>query len=338
VILFTVLPRSQEPLSPDSVAVAQTAPPLSATRTFQLFDSSPDSGNLVTRDVIFDGQKFLSLVNKGQTPGSTPIVGGGLNPYYWVTATTPAGEKLWSYALPMGQYLRLGTHAGMVVIVDLVGESPRLTASRVLLLDPQSGKITDLAPAKPLSNFRYAGDSTFFNLIEQQGEIWTLGDTLSKKVGGITVQPLSVPAPVVQYLQSGNIALATRDGISMALVSASSGYAVEHPINSDVVAASRNYYASASTPPNSKPVILGAIGGDQNGNILGLVNGPAPMKAGAALIQMDSSGNASDIGRIVLPPDASGIPVFPTMRLGLSSELGVVAGNGTVAWYPRAAA
>lgn len=124
--------------------------------------------------------------------------------------------------------------------------------------------------------------------------------------------------------------------------SASSGYAVEHPITSDVVTASRNFYASSSSPfsgiANSKPVILGAAGGDQAGNILATVYGPEPIKAGVSLIQMDSSGNASNIGRIVLPLNASGIPIFPTMLLGLGSEIGVVAANGTVAWYPRATA
>jgi hypothetical protein len=52
---------------------------------------------------------------------------------------------------------------------------------------------------------------------------------------------------------------------------------------------------------NSKPAALGAIGGDQAGNILGIVYGPQPMKAGIALIQMDSSSNGFDIGRIALP-------------------------------------
>jgi hypothetical protein len=62
------------------------------------------------------------------------------------------------------------------------------------------------------------------------------------------------------------------------------------------------------------------------------------MKAGIALIQMDSSGNGFDIGRMALPANTSGIPVFPTMLLGVSSEVGVVAANGTVAWYPPAIA
>jgi hypothetical protein len=87
---------------------------------------------------------------------------------------------------------------------------------------------------------------------------------------------------------------------------------------------------------NSKPVILTAAGGDQAGNILAIVYGPEPIKAGVSLIQMDLSGNASNIGRIALPLSASGIPVFPMMLLGSGSEIGVVALNGTVAWYPRA--
>lgn len=326
-------------------ALAQTAPPLSATRILQLFDSSPDSGNLIAKDVIFDGQKFLSLVTTGPTPGPGPnvfIAGGGPNAPYSVTATTPAGEKLWSYSLPKGRYLRLGTHAGMVAILGSVGDSARPIASRVLLLDSQSGNVTDFGPAQPFSNFRYAGDSTFFNLIEQQGEIWTLGSALTKEFGGITVQALAYPASCIEYLQSGNIVVASRDGVSMAVISTSAGYAVEHPISSDLVTKSRDYSASASFPlsgsGNAHVIIVAAIGGDQAGNILAIVNGPQRIKDGVSLIQMDSSGNASNIGRIVLPFNASGIPVSPTMLLGLGSEIGVVARNGSVAWYPRAAA
>ncbi len=316
-------------------ALAQTAPVLSATRTFQLFDSSSSSGQPVCRDVIFDGRNFLSLFTSG--PGAPAS-----NLAATATATTSGGERLWSYPLPEGRYFRLGTYGGLIAIFasGYLGHAQTLVASAVLLLDPQTGKLSDLGPESQVANLRYAGDSTFFKATQGRGEIWTLESAFTKKIGGITAQALAAPAPMVEYLQSGNVVVTPRDGAFMAVISAASGSVIEHPISSDLVTASRNFYASSPLPngsANSKVVIVSAIGGDQAGSILAIVNGPQPIRAGVSLIQMDSSASAAYLGQIQLPLNDGGIPVLPLKLVGLNSEIGTVTGAGTVAWYARPA-
>jgi len=302
-----------------SDAQAQTAPVLSATRTFQLFDGSSSSGPAASRDVIFDGQNFVSLSVASGMPGSSSVG--------TVTATDPSGNRLWSCALPSGRYWSLGTHQGMVVI-----SAP----SAMLLLDPQTGKLTSLGPGNYYP-MRYAGDSTFFTVANQQGEIWTLGSSFTQKAAGIKVQALTGLAPAIEYLQSGGIAVVSRDGVSMAVISVSSGSAIEHQISSDLVANSRNSAASMASQSGANMAVITAIGGDQSSNILAFVSG-APIKAGARLIQMDSGANVSYVANLQLPLRTGGVPILAAKLVGLGSEIGVVSAAGAVTWYSRPAA
>jgi hypothetical protein len=195
--------------------------------------------------------------------------------------------------------------------------------------------LMNLGPGSQIP-LRYAGDSTFFKPVGQAGEIWTLeGYSLTRRFAGITVQALTGSTGCIEYLQSSNIAILSRDGASMALISTSSGAAVQHPISSDLITNSRSAAASVPSQGGVKSRVIVAIGGDQSGNVLALVNGQQPSTAGMPLVQVDSNANVSYMGALQLPLRPEGMPVLPSKVVGLGSEIAMVSAAGVTAFYTR---
>lgn len=310
-----------------SGAHAQAAP-LAPAQSFSLFDRSSSLDPLTTanvtfdsqcRDVVFDGKKFLALSVAPGRLGSN-VVGS-------VTATDPNGNRIWSYALPSGRYWSLGTYQSMIVV---------FSASAVLLLDPNTGNLSSIGPGNGTVP-RFAGDSTFFTVANQEVQIWTLGSSLTQKLGGITAQALTTTEPATGYLQSGNIAVVSCDGASTALISASSGSVIEYQIASDLITDAVNQATSIASGTGANTVVITAIGGDQTGNVLALVAGYAT-KAGPALVQLDANANVSYVANLQLPRRPRGAPIVARKLVGISSQIGVVSAAGVLTWYPRPAA
>jgi len=318
-------------------ALAQTAPVNPVLTT--VVTGTPIDGGVLCQDVLFDGQKFISLY---RTPAPAPTA------QYWIAGTAPSGSLLWSYPLPAGLYSNLGTHAGMVVVNALRYQSPSGTMVRnpILLLDPLSGAISNTGSTDGKGPFVCAGDSLFFRVVAGQGEIWSFdGSSLAAGVSGMVAQSFStvVPPFYAATLKPAGAVVVPSQGQWIARVSASPATVQEAAISCDYVTAVRTFYQTSRATrlsnqgidPSDKryliPDVISTIGSDENGVLYALVMSPADGVQGVrVLVRFDGSGSGSVLGKISLPPNT----LMSSKLFVAGSHLGVVSPKGTLAWYP----
>ncbi len=149
----------------------------SPIRTARLVDPSIPS-KVSSQDALFDGKNLIYLYRNAAplTLGGPGINQTFHNAPFWITATTTTGSLLWSYPLPSGIYLSLGTHDGSVVLFangyHAAAGAP--SARVVLSLDSATGNLTPIGTQDGYGLYVYAGDSTFFRIVDGAGQVWTL--------------------------------------------------------------------------------------------------------------------------------------------------------------------
>jgi hypothetical protein len=312
-------------------AAAQTAPMLAANGTTTLLDPPTSPNVTMCQDVIFDGQRILTLWRSGPPRSQTNFIA---NTEYFVTANALAGPRLWSWSLGKGtRYVGLGTQGPGIVLLTLAG---------AMELDPSTGAQAPLVSSGAPGGLRYAGDSTFFRVVGGLGEVWSLQSSFQQQLAGISTPVLSGKAVLTEYCPGGTTIAAARDGSSAAAISLWNGVVREVAISSQLVASSTAFYSKVlSKYYNARPdpsfgattSILMGIGGDAGGNIYAVVQTPNPQITGMAVLRLDQSGIASNIGNAPLPAGAS-VRSFGVMKLiPTAGSLGIVSSGGLVAWY-----
>jgi hypothetical protein len=311
----------------------------SPIRTARVVDPSI-TGRVNSQDALFDGKNLIYLYRNAapMTPGG-PVFNVPLhNAPFWITATTATGKLLWSYPLPSGMYLSLGTHDGSVVLLAnrYGGTAGTPTARPVLSLDSATGNLTPIGTQDGYGLYVYAGDSTFFRIVDGAGQIWNLGNGLVQKLSGIASPTIRKKPTATTFLTPATIAVVDDVGASMALISIESGAVQESTISSETitnaqafsgVALARAGY-NANNPRMATVIFITGIGADENGAVYAAV--PLQKARGVAIVKLDANGNGTTLGAIQKPFDTG----FMISKLVVSgTELGVLSHGGDIAWY-----
>jgi len=328
-------------LTAAAFAHGQSIDAASPIRTWKIVDTSLIPGKLACQDIIFDRDRFVSLYHTAPEAvrgmiGTTPslILRPARNRETAVAATSPEGKLLWSYRLPQGMYLSLGTHKESVVIFALsyVPESGKTSRLPVLSLDPQSGSVTQIGTHDGLGFFNYAGDSRFLRIVSCAAEIWRLDGGLVQEQSGITSATIAKKFSLKALTSAGMMAIVDAGGTSMAMIDLSSGSVSESVISSTSLANSRAemdalYARHGKDQPNQRmasTTYIGAICGDQSGGLYATITSGTPI-AVTPIIRLDASGTGSDLGAVKA--------FFGNKMVVNDSELAVVSSGGDVVWY-----
>jgi hypothetical protein len=308
-------------------------------RTGRLVD--PSAGNVNCQDTVFDGKNLICLYsNQGQDPFA-------FNPDdpTFVAATTTAGSLVWSYPLPKGMYVSLGTHQGSVAITGLnyFPSSGNRVQRPILLLDPANGNITEVGPYSNgmAGPFSYAGDSRFFRIFSGTGEVWDLNNGLVQSHAGIVAPTFAKKFTQASLIAPDTIAVVDSVGTSMALVSLTSGSATESSISSEAIASSQAISGAAMARAGvdttnrrmATRVFVTAIGGNQNDALYAIVAEPAQPIGVESLIRINANGASTTLGSIQFPSNGDGQPFMASKIVISNSEMGVLSYRGYVAWY-----
>ena len=316
-----------------TAAFAQTAP-VSPLLTISI-TGAPIGGSVMCQDAVFDGQKFICLYRTQKQVQ---------NGQYVIAGTAIDGSLLWSYPLPTGTHLSVGTHAGMVVIhaAGYIQPSGVRVRNPVLLLNPGTGALSEAGSSDGNGPFVYAGDSLFFRVVSGLGEIWSFDGSLTTKATGLVAQSFSTVIPPFHSatLLPAGAAVVTAQGQWIARVAAAPFVVQEAPISCELVAGVRTFYQNATStilsnkgiaPSKTKvamPETISAIGSDESGVLYALVMSPADGLGVLALVRFDGSGNGSVLGKVSLPANT-----MAKMLFVVGSQLGVLSWRGAVAWY-----
>lgn len=325
----------------DAVAQTQVAMP---SRVARVVDSSFSTENTACQDVVFDGKQFLTLYS---APDGIPYTR-----QYSLAATSAAGEPLWHYALPKGGHISLGTHSGAVLV--FAGRYPdpsgQTTVRPIWALDPTSGSVSKAGQVDVDGPLAYAGDSTFFRVVQGEGQVLQFDGGLTQKAVGLRADAFASRFRVVEPTSSDSIAVATNDAKLVATISVSGGVVEESTVGGDIGNV-RNFYdslrasaLSSSTMPTGNvklatPRIIASIGSDRNTKLYSLVVTPKDAKGVLALAVLDGSGVGTILGRLQLPLSSNGMPSMAIKLAIVGQEACVVMSNGTAAWFslPKAA-
>jgi hypothetical protein len=325
-----------------SIEAAAQAAPTQPVRVLRTVDASATSANTACQDVIFDGQRFLSLYS--------PRGGAPATRQYSVAATTPGGDLLWHYALPKGGHVSLGTYSGMVVSIAGAYTPPsgKPVLNPVWLLDPNTGSTSSSGQADANGPLHYAGDSAFFRVVAGQGQIWSFNGALTLRQSGLAAQSFGAKFRLQDLVSTDTIAVASIDGNWLTRISVSSGTVQENAISGDFVPNVRSFYQSLQASfiarngidPNKVAAqeVVSAIGGDQNGGVYALIVTPKDGKGVLPVVSFEQSGNATLLGKVQLPVSPSGVPDVPLKVAVIGSEICVLTSNGDAAWYSLPAA
>jgi len=193
----------------------------------------------------------------------------------------------------------------------------------------------------------YAGDSLFFGVGAGLGQIWTFDGTWTARGSGIKAQCFAgfrCQAPVSPDV----MAVVTADGNWLAWISLSDGAVSEVPVSGAYVSSVRAFYQSLAAKINqgsahsqarlAQPVVISAVGGDQNGNAFALVVTPTGGNGTTTLVQLAETGVATPLGMLQLPASASGQRYMPSKLFATNSEICILSRDGDLAWYPLARA
>jgi hypothetical protein len=263
---------------------------------------------------------------------------GGIGGTNWVlTATTPAGSRLWEYHLPTGVYIGLGSANGGTLAVlhaltyrDVDGS---ITRNCVVRLDPQTGATTMLGVVDTSANrgrMSFAGDSLLIRTTRTQVELWSAAGKLQLQA----TANIAVPDPHnIDVLSPNLITITTVDGKSMWMVEPSSGITKEVPIVSVDIAQTRatvEQRIERSGADRSRLAAIGVIpvtGSDANRGLLCALLFPPISGGGVPLITLNAAGETFRLGALQLRNAVA----VKLVRFG--SELGVIYGDGNIDWY-----
>jgi hypothetical protein len=325
-------------LATRTYAFGQVATPV---RTGRLVGAP--AGSVSCQDTIFDGKNLICLY-ENRAPDA-PI---GSNVPSAIAATTTDGNLLWSYPLPKGLYLSLGTHQGSIVVFALnyFSGSGSVSRSAILSIDPANGNVTEAGtyPSAPMVGpFRYAGDSTFFRINHGSGEVWSLNNGFVQTLAGIASPTLAKKFAKEELIAPDTMAVVDPVGTSMALVSLSSGAVTDGAISSDLIANNRatsdgavgramaNAGSNATNSRMATRIFVTAIGGNQADAIYAVVPQPTQPFGVVSVVQISAAGVGTTLGSIQL--NSTGRPYFATKIVISGSQLAVLSQGGNVAWF-----
>jgi len=300
-------------------------------RTASLTDSSTISGNVSCQDLLFDGTQIVALYRSVAAGGAA----ASSDSKYGITATDTSGKVLWSYPLPTGMYGSLGKYQGSIVIFAFgTIQLPGGAAFRpVLLLDSQTGNLMAIGQHDAAGLFTYAGDSTFFRIVQGAGQVWSLENGLVQKVSAVTAPAIAAKFSQRSLISSGTFAVVDSVGQSQAMVALDTGAVTASSISSEAVTNARAASAAAleraaSNPRMATIVFITAIGSDQNGALYAAVPAPKGPTGTLPVISLNPDGVGSTLGMVQ----------FRTLGIAMSllatnSELAVSTSAGEIAWY-----
>ncbi len=313
-------------------------------RTARLTDSSKLGGNVSSQDYLFDGKQLVCLYRSvpGAGLNADSRLASGPSPFA-ITATDTTGNVLWSYPLPKGIYISLGTHQGSIVIFALRYEpaSGNAVQRPLLLLDPSNENLNVIGTYDGMAGpLKYAGGSTFFRISHGAGEIWTLDAALTQKIAGITAPAIATKFPEMSLMAPGTMAVVDSAGVSLATVSLESGAVASSAISSEAVSSYRATIEAvqaragvdSSNPRMATPTFITAIGGDAGGAIYATVPLGKPYDV-VQIVSLDANGSGITLGRVRVPLNSKGRPIVASRVVAANSQIGILSYGGDIAWY-----
>ena len=303
-------------------------------RPGRVVNNDPASLPVVLQDIVFDGENTITLFRRTSTG------------VFSIAATSVEGTNLWTWELPTkGNYLALGVDdvTGEVIVHALYyfRQAERATPDSLLLLDPQSGKLSylDSLPASMSSvPMHFLGSSRYMRADAGKAEVWNISSRARTMAHAPSIQTFSMP-PHIDLIFPGTASLFSPDGAVRVTVDLSGGTTARQLISDPQLEQSKSMYreyfsAHGIDQTRSHATVITASGSlvaQPSGVVYALA---APyIENNARLVTLDESGLVSTRAALKLPRRDAGRFGVAMKLLCRSQEIGVCFFDGSVAWY-----